>query len=213
MRYALAIFDFDGTLVDSFDTIAGVANRALASLGFPERRPEEVRPLVGRALATVMERLSGSAEHAAELCVRYRAFWDEADPAPLYPGMAEVLEAVASSGVSLAIATNRLRPGLEVLLEAHGLLDRFPHRVGGDCMENRKPHPDAVLHIAERVGIDPARAVVIGDTTLDVAMGHAAGADTCAVTYGASASAELAAERPTHMVDRPRALYPVLGLS
>jgi phosphoglycolate phosphatase len=212
MRYALAIFDFDGTLVDSFETIAGVANRALESLGFPRRRPEEVRPLVGQALATVMERLSGSREDADELCVRYRAFWTETEPAPLFPGMEELLDAAATAGLQLAIATNRLRVGLDDLLRAHGIEERFPFRVGGACVENRKPHPESVLRVAGQAGVDPSRAIVIGDTTLDVAMGRSAGADTCAVTYGAQDEAALAAERPTHVVDRPQQLYPILGI-
>jgi len=212
VRYELAIFDFDGTLVDSFPVIARVANDALGSLGFPARSISDVRPLVGMSLETVMERLSGSSAEAEELSVRYRAIWDEtAEPAPLYGGMRDLLDVLLAAGVRLAVATNRKRFGLEELLVAHGLREHFHALVGASCVDNRKPHPESVDRILGEVGVGRERCVVIGDTTLDIVMGRNAGTHTCAVTYGAQAREVLAAEQPTYLVDRVADLGGVLG--
>lgn len=210
MRYALAIFDFDGTLVDSFGTIAGVANRALESMGFAARTVADVRPLVGMELPVVMERLSGSAANADELAERVRAFWLEAKPPPFFSGIRELLDALHAAGTRLAVATNRRRPGLEDLLAEHGLRDRFDVLVGAECVDRRKPHPEPVERILSATGVASERSIVIGDTTLDIAMGRAAGTHTCGVTYGAHTREQLSAEEPTYLADATADLGSIL---
>ena len=200
MRYRLAIFDFDGTLSDSLEKIAGVANRALDDFGLPARSFDEVRTLVGLPLSQIMGQLGGERQVKA-LCARYRELWDNKDPAPLFDGVVEMLAELQDGGVRLAIATNRNRIGLETILAVHGVGHRFDYLVGGACTVNRKPHPEPVERVLAHVGVEPCEALVVGDTTFDMAMGSAAGADTCAVTYGAHTRAALVAQVPTRVVD------------
>ena len=114
MRYRLAIFDFDGTLSDSLEKIAGVANRALDDFGLPARSLDDVRILVGLPLSQIMGQLGGERQVKA-LCARYRELWDNKDPAPLFDGVVEMLAELQDAGVRLAIATNRSRIGLETI--------------------------------------------------------------------------------------------------
>ena len=209
MRYRLAIFDFDGTLSDSLQKIAGVANCALQDFGLPVRSLDDVRSLVGLPLSQVMGKLGGGREVKA-LCVRYRELWNNKDPAPLFQGVIEMLAELQDAGVRLAIATNRKREGLETMLALHGVDNRFDFLVGGACTVNRKPHPEPVERVLAHVGVEPGETVVVGDTTFDMAMGSAAGADTCAVTYGAHTRAALVAEAPTHVADTVAEVYGLL---
>ena len=198
MRYRLAIFDFDGTLSDSLVKITGVTNRALSSFGLPERSIDDVRPLVGLPLSEVLGRLSGGREVDA-LCDRYRELWDNRSPAPLFDGVVEMLDELANADVRLAIATSRKREGLATMLAIHGLGDRFASLVGGGCTEMRKPHPAPVYRVLDQCGVPAQESVVVGDTTYDMEMGSGAGADTCAVTYGAHPLQDLERTGPTHV--------------
>ena len=200
MLYRLAIFDFDGTLVDTREAILAALMQAMDEAGLPRPEPAVVLPLVGLSLPIVLRRLAGPDADVAALRRGYRRAFAAVSPGRtrLYPGVRELVDFLAQRGVALAIATNRGRESAGELLVEHELRARFAEVRGGLCVENPKPHPEMLHRILDAVGIAPEAALMIGDTVYDIETGKAAGVATCAVTYGMHDAADLRAAEPTH---------------
>jgi HAD superfamily hydrolase (TIGR01509 family) len=205
-RYALAVFDFDGTLVDASAAIVDAMNHALRASGRPERAPAEIRALVGTPLEEILDRLGGGGLSAAEVEVLRRSygarFVEVARGATrVFDGVERALKDLRSAGVELAIATNRGRDSMEDILEHHGLTALFGARFGRGCVAKLKPDPEMLVRAMVHHGRRAEETLVIGDTAHDVRMAHAAGVHVCAVTYGAQSEADLTPERPTYLAN------------
>lgn len=198
-RLRLAIFDCDGTLVDSQHAILDAMSTAHRACGFPEPDPVLVRRLVGLPLPDAMLLLlpDGEPDHHALLVDHYKQAFSEArlrgDHAePLYPGIAEALAALDGQGLLLGIATGKSHRGLVATLERHGLRDRFVTLQTADACPG-KPHPDMVLRALAETGVEVCDTVVIGDTSYDMTMARRAGAAALGVAWGYHDAAELTA--------------------
>jgi len=187
----LVLFDCDGTLVDSHHNIATAMRQAFEAVGVPypgdeaTRRviglslPEAVQPLAPEAGPEVWDRLS-DAYREAFFALRQQPDFHE----PLFPGAREAIEALAKrDDVLLGIATGKARRGLEVLLDRFGLRDFFVTTQTADDAPS-KPHPGMVLRAIEETGADPARTVLVGDTTHDMLMAENAGTRGLGVEWG-----------------------------
>ncbi len=187
----LVLFDCDGTLVDSHHNIATAMRQAFEAVGVPypgdeaTRRviglslPEAVRPLAPEAGPEIWERLS-DAYREAFFALRQQPDFHE----PLFPGAREAIEALAErDDVLLGIATGKARRGLEVLLDRFDLRDFFVTTQTADDAPS-KPHPGMVLRAIEETGADPARTVLVGDTTHDMLMAANAGTRGLGVKWG-----------------------------
>ncbi len=187
----LVLFDCDGTLVDSHHNIATAMRQAFEAVGVPypgdeaTRRviglslPEAIRPLAPDAGPETWDRLS-DAYREAFFALRQAPDFHE----PLFPGAREAIETLAErDDVLLGIATGKARRGLEVLLERFGLRDFFVTTQTADDAPS-KPHPGMVLKAMEETGADPARTVLVGDTTHDMLMAANAGTRGLGVEWG-----------------------------
>ena len=202
---ALAVFDVDGTLVDSRQAIQAAMVRAFEGEGLAPPPYDETRRIVGLSLAEAMAVLRPGAEPAglARLVEGYKAAWVRlhADPAfhePLYPGAADLLAHLAAAGWRLSMATGKSRRGVEAVLGAHGWSGLF---ASTHCADDGpgKPHP-AMLHAAlAAAGAEPAEAVMIGDTGFDMAMARAAGVRALGVAWGFHTAAEVLAGGADHL--------------
>jgi phosphoglycolate phosphatase len=198
-RLRLAIFDCDGTLVDGQHGILAAMAQAHRTCGFAEPDPAAVRRLVGLPLPDAMLVLlpeGAPADHAL-LVETYKLAFREArlrgDHAePLFPGIAQALDALEAQGLLLGIATGKSHRGLLATLERHGLRERFVTLQTADLGPG-KPHPDMVLRALSETGVEAADAVVIGDTSYDMIMARRAGASALGVAWGYHDPAELAA--------------------
>lgn len=195
----LAIFDVDGTLVDSQSHIAAAMEAAFASEGLPAPPHHEVLGVVGLSLpvafASLAADLPGPQRERMQATYREAFFELRVGNAasPLYPGTREALAALdAVDGVLMGIATGKSRRGLDHILEAHGLADRFVTTQVADHHPS-KPHPSMVLAALAETGVAPENAVMIGDTEFDIGMGRAAGVRTLAVGWGYHGAVRLAA--------------------
>ncbi len=206
MRYKAAVFDFDGTLVDTREPILLGLKRALATAGRTPPPDPEILRHVGFGLHEVLVKLVGpmAPEEIERLAADYRARFDEVAPGRtrVFEGMFETLGRLRADGVRLGIATNRTRESLEPMLVEHGLNEVFDVWLTAGCVPFPKPHPLMLVQALEALGTDERSALMVGDTTVDIRMGRAAGVDTCAVTYGAHTEEELRSEGPTHVVHR-----------
>jgi 23S rRNA pseudouridine955/2504/2580 synthase len=189
-RLRLAVFDCDGTLVDSQHAIVACMHAAFASesLGLPEA--EAVRRLVGLPLSECVARLAVGADAARQarlvdaykenfFVLRQRPDHHE----PLFEGCLDALAAIEDAGWLLGIATGKARRGLDAVLARHGLGARFVTLQTGDLGPG-KPHPAMLERALVETGVAAADCVMIGDTTYDMEMARSAGVAGIAVAWG-----------------------------
>jgi phosphoglycolate phosphatase len=190
-RDALA-FDLDGTLIDSAPDITLALNRLMAELGRPDLDLPEVRGMIGDGAGTLVERalIARSVVHRPEeldsYLHRFLAHY-EADPIRLtrpYPGVPETLAELHAAGFRCAICTNKPQHATDMILAALDLTRFFGAILGADAVENRKPHPDHLEAALTAIGAKPGQAVMIGDSTNDVAPARALAVPSIVMAYG-----------------------------
>lgn len=209
MQIKLVIFDFDGTLADTRSHIVRTLDMTLrAEFGNDAVIPDESAMVstIGLPLRDAfMQLVPGLDGRCADSCVEtYRMLFEknQAEAAvELFPRVADTLRFLATRGVRLSIASSRGHESLEHLSASAGILPYFSYILGADDVRRAKPAPDPVLQTLAAFGIAPSEALVVGDMVYDIAMGKAAGARTCAVTYGNAARRELEASGAEWVVD------------
>jgi phosphoglycolate phosphatase len=201
----LAVFDCDGTLVDSQSSIVAAMDEALRVEALPPLPRAAVLGIVGLSIVeavaallphydTATHRRVAQSYKAAFHAQRARGEVRE----PLYPGIAAALDALAADGWQLGVATGKSDRGLALCLAQHGLLDRFVTLQTADRHPS-KPHPSMLERAMADAGATPDTTVMIGDTHYDVAMGRAAGVATIGVAWGYHATDLLIAAGATHI--------------
>lgn len=178
----LAIFDCDGTLVDSGATIYRAVAETFEQHGIAVPPPRECRRVIGLSLVEAMQALVPGAnrEDHALLTETYKGKFIQARlegrvEEPLFDGIAGLLDALEADGWLLAVATGKSGRGLGHCLARHGLGQRFVSLQTADRHPS-KPHPAMALQAMADAGAAPETTVVIGDTSYDMGMARAAGA-------------------------------------
>lgn len=186
----LAVFDCDGTLVDSQADVCWAMGHAFTKAGLPAPDLNQVRRMVGLSLPVAVRELvpgigDEDARSVAELYKSsFRARREEGlVQEPLYDGIAELLRALHSDGWQLAVATGKSDRGLAACLASHGLTDLFVSLQTADRHPS-KPHPSMLDEALFDAGAQASEAVMIGDTTFDVHMARAAGVRAVGVAWG-----------------------------
>jgi phosphoglycolate phosphatase len=186
----LAIFDCDGTLVDSQANICLAMEHAFDEAGMVPPSRHATRRIVGLSLVEAMRVLLPGAEAQvhANMAERYKASYlvlrnNGLEHEPLYDGIAALLSSMDESGWLLGVATGKSDRGLERCLDHHGIKGLFVTLQTADRHPS-KPHPAMVYQALADAGAEAANAVVIGDTVYDIHMGKAAGTRTIGVNWG-----------------------------
>ena len=199
MTVRLALFDCDGTMVDSQGAICAAMEAAFATHRLPPPDRHAVRRVVGLSLAeAVRQLLPDEGKAKIELVVEaYKDGFAERragglSDEPLYPGLVELLGALDAAGWLLGVATGKSDRGLRHSLRMHGLSDRFVTLQTADRHPS-KPHPSMIEAACDEAGATSANTVMIGDTTFDMAMAARAGAGAFGVDWGYHEPAELTA--------------------
>ncbi len=197
MNYELVIFDWDGTLMDSTRVIASSLQAACGDIGITVPSERDARYVIGLGLADSFNHVAPDldADGRRRLTERYRHhFLAREHEMPLYDGVREMLADLHGRGRRLAVATGKARRGLDRALDSTGLRPWFE---ATRCADEgfAKPHPDMLLMLMDMTGVQPRRALMVGDTTHDLELAANAGVDAIAVSYGAHDS-ELLETRP-----------------
>ena len=188
MKYDLAIFDLDGTILDTLNDLANAVNYALEQHGYPTRSVEEIRIFVGNGVANLISRAvpegTGEAERAAVLAdfkARYREHVN--DLTRPYPGIPELLKALRDAGVKVGINSNKFDAALQNLCRIH--FDGLYDLAAGECETTpKKPDPTAAQRIMAELGTSPERTVYIGDSAVDLQTAKNAGTAGAWVSWG-----------------------------
>jgi len=182
------LFDMDGTLLDTAPDMVGALNALRREQGLAPMPCEEVRSAVSHGAARVVKRgfPDATPERASELQQRFLAIYRGAlSPGTrLFPGMEQVLDALAARRLKSGIVTNKPAWLTDPLLQELGLRARFSCVVSGDTVAERKPHPMPLLHAAALAGVAPGECVYVGDAERDVQAAHAAGMPALVASYG-----------------------------
>lgn len=214
MRYDAAIFDLDGTLLDTIDDLKNSINHALSVCGYPPRTRAEVLAFVGNGVPRLVELavppgtpadrrqavLDAMNAHYAAHCAQLTR---------PYPGVTDVLRTLRAAGVRVAVVSNKPDYGVQELCARYfpGLLDSA---VGMREGIRKKPYPDAVEAALAAFGVPPERAVYIGDSEVDVQTAKNAHTALISVDWGFRTHAQLVEAGAEHVVSDADALLALL---
>ena len=184
----LAVFDLDGTLVDSRQDLAAAANALVTELGGEPLSEVAVGDMVGEGAAVLVQRAliaAGLPPDTPGALARFLALYDEhlLDSTRPYEGIVAALEALGAR-MPLAVLTNKPHLATGRLLDELGLRRHFAAVVGGDTPHGRKPDPAGLLHLVSQFGVRPEATVMIGDSPIDLETARRAGTRVCLLTYG-----------------------------
>lgn len=187
----LAVFDVDGTLVDSREVIHRAMDRAFKRAGLGGIEYDRVRTIVGLELTEAVLRLAPPdypAERIPQLATFYKQAFveqraEEGFSEPLYEGARESVERLADAGWLLGVATGKARRGLDIVFSHHGLHKYFQTFQTVDTGPG-KPHPRMVLDAMAETGARPEETVMIGDTSFDMEMARNAKTRALGVSWG-----------------------------
>ncbi|MBQ1500201.1 MAG: HAD-IA family hydrolase [Sphingomonas sp.] len=214
MTNRLAVFDCDGTLVDSQANICRAMEATFVAhrLDPPDRG--DIRRIVGLSLVPAIARLlpeGGDDLHEAMAAEYKRAFFamrasNALDPEPLYDGISETIAALDDAGWLLGVATGKSDRGLGLILEHHGIRQRFVTLQTADRHPS-KPHPAMLERAIAEAGATPRTTAMIGDTSFDMAMARAAGTHALGVLWGYHTSEELLGAGAHHVADHASQIF------
>jgi phosphoglycolate phosphatase len=208
-QFDLLVFDWDGTLMDSAACIALSLQSACQDLGLPVPSERDARYVIGLGLADAMAHiLPGiTASEYPRITERYRHHFLQRDSGTaLFSGAADMLRWLRGAGYLLAIATGKSRRGLDRALADTRLDDCF-HATRCADEGHSKPDPGMLHRLLEMLDVGPERALMIGDTTHDMAMAQAAGIQRLAIRHGAHDECDLLKYDPLACVADCRELW------
>lgn len=186
-QYQLIVFDWDGTLMDSTGHIVNCMQQAITRLELPPLPDHTISHIIGLGLNEAVQTLypDGNASVWSSLAQCYRETWlSNPEDTPLFDNARELLTELAEQDIFLGVATGKSRRGLDKVLRATGLEDRFiATRCADEC--HSKPHPQMIMELMDYVGVNGRDAIMIGDTEFDLLMARSAGAHSLGITHGA----------------------------
>jgi phosphoglycolate phosphatase len=206
----MILIDVDGTLVDSVPALAFCVDAMMARLGRPARGKSEVRNWVGNGGERLVRRaLTGTLDGEPDEADYERAYpiflelyrENTSERSHLYPGIREGLDYLKASGYPLGCVTNKAAQFTEPLLEDLGVRGYFEIVVSGDTLPRKKPDPMPLLHAAAHFGVEPADALMVGDSVSDVNAARAAGFAIVCMSYGYNHGRDIREAQPDAVLD------------
>ena len=190
MQNPLAIFDLDGTLIDSAGDIRQALNLLLAEFDCAPLPLEEVRQMIGDGASQLIVRALAARQCIApDIGAALRRFLEHYAAAPvaqteIYPGVAKTLQRLRERGITLAVCTNKPIGLSETILAQLDLAKYFSAVLGGDSRPYRKPDPRMLTELLKKFSASPHQSVLVGDSEIDAATAQAAEVPFILVTYG-----------------------------
>ena len=203
----LALFDYDGTIVDSAIMIVEGAIAAFRMCGLPDPNPQKVRENIGKPLAIALDEYMPPGYNVTpeQISEAYRSWYAEQgrlglQNEPLYTGVVDLLKELKADEWLIGIATNKSRIGLKNGLAKHHMSNFFDITLTTD--ENiPKPNPAMAIKAMKDLGIQDKFCVIIGDTINDIGLGVNAGIISIGVTWGYNNKDLLSNAGATHLVN------------
>ena len=187
MRYQLIIFDWDGTLMDSLDKIVVCMQAAAKQMQQAIPSEQSVKNIIGLSLLNAVQHLFPklllNEQQALVVVYREQYHLHQNIETPLYPGIKTLLTTLKEQGYLLAVATGKGRNGLDNMLAQSGTSDLFSATICADEAHS-KPDPLMLDMLLQQLQVEPSEALMIGDSSYDLAMAQQAGIASLGVSYG-----------------------------
>lgn len=213
----LAIFDLDGTLLDTVKDLGNATNHALTECGFPPHPIEAYYQMVGRGIYNLFRAAVPAGQSTEEVVQRMASifipYYDahKCDFTRPYDGIPAMLKTITAAGVRLAVASNKYQDGAEKLVHHFFGEYDFVRILGQREGQPIKPDPAIVDQVlAEVPSVTKSETVYVGDSNVDMQTGLNAGVRTVGVSWGFRTREELAAYSPSAIVDTPEELSRVI---
>ncbi len=215
----MILIDVDGTLVDSVPDLAYCVDEMMKQFDMPVHGEAKVREWVGNGVERLTRRaligqLDGEPDNALfeKAYPIFMALYAEntSKRSSLYPGVAEGLAYLDSSGIKLGCVTNKAAEFTEPLLKDLGIFDKFEIVISGDTLAKKKPDPMPLLHGAEFFKVKPENAMMLGDSVSDVKASRAAGFQIVCMSYGYNHGVDIRDSNPDAVIDSMTELQAVL---
>lgn len=186
-RIELMIFDLDGTLIDSRLDIHNALNHALEKVGEQPLDIDVMLEHFARGSANLMADLLGpDVSRQQTAFTHYRQHYQDNmyTQTKLFDQVTDLLDCLAGQEIAMALVSNKHEQPCRQLLDFFKLNHHFPVVLGADSLPTKKPSPEPLLHAAQQLGIDPSKAVMIGDSPVDIMAGQKAGCQTVGILQG-----------------------------
>jgi phosphoglycolate phosphatase len=216
MRDLTIVFDLDGTLVDTAPDLVAATNHVLDHVGLAPVDAVSLRPYIGHGARVMIERATADAKlDAAEherLLQRFLDYYSAniAVGSRPFEGAVDALEQFKAGGAKLAVCTNKREAMSRQLLDTLDLSRFFAAVAGRDTYPHSKPHPEHLLRTIDAAGGDAGRAVMVGDSNVDIATAKAAHVPVVAVSFGYT-DTPVQAFSPDAVIDHYRELGPAIA--
>jgi phosphoglycolate phosphatase len=212
MTFSAALFDLDGTLVDSLEDLTDAVNHMLTGFGRHRLEPGQVRRLVGKGARNLVQRAletndPGKIEQGLAAFTEFNAL-HIADKSRLYPGARDLLRRLSANGIRMAVISNKQEGLSHLILKTLEIEAFFTIIAGGDTFHEMKPSPLPLLSVINEFGCSPADAVMIGDSINDIQAGNLAGIDTIGCTWGYGGDEEL--RTASHRAESPAEVFSII---
>jgi len=203
-----AIVDLDGTMIDTLGDFEWALNQSLAELGLGAVTRSFIERTVGKGSEHLIHQ---TLAHVGAGADRYDAAWAayqrhyrevNGQHAVVYPGVVEGLTRLKAAGLKLACLTNKPGAFAKDLLERKGLVSFFECVFGGDAFERKKPDPLPLLRTCAALGSEPARTLMVGDSSNDAQAARVAGCPVVLVRCGYNHGEPVEAAQPDRVIDR-----------
>ena len=205
--YETIVFDLDGTLLDTLSDLHAAVNFALEKYSFPKRTKDEVRSFIGNGIALLIQRAIGKETPLFDKVLQaFKEYYAEhcADETRPYVGIMPLLESLQKQGIKTAVVSNKADFAVKKLADEYfgGLL---LDAVGEDEANGirKKPAPDSLLSVMEKLGADKGKTVYVGDSEVDIQTAQNAGVDCISVTWGFKDKAFLLENGASYCIDTP----------
>jgi len=209
-----AVFDLDGTILDTLDDLSDSLAAVLRRAGLPERTREETRRFVGNGIRLLIERAVPKGTEQSKTDAVYADFLSYygahcAEKTAPYPGIAETLRALRSAGIRTAVVSNKADAPVKTLV-ARYFPSLFDAAVGEREGIRRKPAPDALFEVIRLLGVSPDGTVYVGDSDVDIETAKNAGIPCLSVAWGFRSRDFLFRHGATALIERPEELTALL---
>jgi phosphoglycolate phosphatase len=188
------IFDFDFTLADSSNGIFDCVSTALVAVGAVPAGRDAVNATIGLSLRETYTKLTGNANEnlQAQFVEQFHRRADDimVKSAVVFAFVPEAIRRIRAQGLSTAVASTKRRVHIESILERESLTGVFDAVVGGNDVQNQKPHPESLFAGMRMLGVAPWECVYVGDSTVDAEAAKRAGIQFVAVLSGVTPRAE-----------------------
>lgn len=211
----LAIFDLDGTLLNTIGDLAASCDAVMQLNGLPQHTTDEYRQMVGRGILRLVEAAIPESLRSPEYVEKVRrdfvAYYLDHIDLHTYPyeGVEDLVKALVERGVKIAVASNKFQTGTERLIRSFFPDVEFVAVLGQRVGVPLKPDPQIDLEIMAVAGVEPSETIHIGDSGVDMQTAHAAGVRAVGVTWGFRSREELAENQADVIADTPQE---ILGL-